>query len=178
MVLGTPQHRYELDGSAIKKEILERTAKFRPCRLFVPRTSLAHFFTPFFWSLFDQSNSTWVLQGEKMVPTKVPRPGHWRGADAIHEYADRDDAWCRCSLWAFIRTSENMRRRCERYVVRNVPGRRVRISSWPRCQRQIEARRAIERPLADRAVCRFDRRRGSRSRRPAWNSPSARPRRK
>jgi POT family proton-dependent oligopeptide transporter len=26
--------------------------------------------TPF-WSLFDQSNSTWVLQGEKMVPTKV-----------------------------------------------------------------------------------------------------------
>jgi POT family proton-dependent oligopeptide transporter len=26
--------------------------------------------TPF-WSLFDQSNSTWVLQGEKMEPTKV-----------------------------------------------------------------------------------------------------------
>ena len=26
---------------------------------------------PPFWSLFDQSNSTWVLQGEKMVPTKV-----------------------------------------------------------------------------------------------------------
>jgi POT family proton-dependent oligopeptide transporter len=26
--------------------------------------------TPF-WSLFDQSNSTWVLQGEKMVPTKI-----------------------------------------------------------------------------------------------------------
>jgi POT family proton-dependent oligopeptide transporter len=26
---------------------------------------------PIFWSLFDQSNSTWVLQGEKMVPTTV-----------------------------------------------------------------------------------------------------------
>ncbi len=25
---------------------------------------------PVFWSLFDQTNSTWVLQGEKMVPTK------------------------------------------------------------------------------------------------------------
>jgi POT family proton-dependent oligopeptide transporter len=26
---------------------------------------------PPFWSLFDQSNSTWVLQGEKMVPTTI-----------------------------------------------------------------------------------------------------------
>ena len=26
---------------------------------------------PVFWSLFDQTNSTWVLQGEKMVPTKI-----------------------------------------------------------------------------------------------------------
>jgi POT family proton-dependent oligopeptide transporter len=26
---------------------------------------------PPFWSLFDQSNSTWVLQGEKMVPTRI-----------------------------------------------------------------------------------------------------------
>ena len=26
---------------------------------------------PPFWSLFDQSNSTWVLQGEKMVPTSL-----------------------------------------------------------------------------------------------------------
>jgi dipeptide/tripeptide permease len=30
---------------------------------------------PVFWSLFDQSNSTWVLQGEKM--TSVPIPGAW-----------------------------------------------------------------------------------------------------
>lgn len=26
---------------------------------------------PVFWSLFDQTNSTWVLQGEKMVPTSI-----------------------------------------------------------------------------------------------------------
>ena len=26
---------------------------------------------PVFWSLFDQTNSTWVLQGEKMLPTKI-----------------------------------------------------------------------------------------------------------
>ena len=26
---------------------------------------------PVFWSLFDQTNSTWVLQGEKMVPTTI-----------------------------------------------------------------------------------------------------------
>ena len=26
---------------------------------------------PVFWSLFDQTNSTWVLQGAKMVPTKI-----------------------------------------------------------------------------------------------------------
>jgi POT family proton-dependent oligopeptide transporter len=26
---------------------------------------------PVFWSLFDQTNSTWVLQGEKMVPTNI-----------------------------------------------------------------------------------------------------------
>lgn len=26
---------------------------------------------PVFWSLFDQTNSTWVLQGEKMVPTTL-----------------------------------------------------------------------------------------------------------
>jgi POT family proton-dependent oligopeptide transporter len=26
---------------------------------------------PPFWSLFEQSNSTWVLQGEKMVPTQI-----------------------------------------------------------------------------------------------------------
>jgi POT family proton-dependent oligopeptide transporter len=26
---------------------------------------------PPFWSLFDQTNSTWVLQGEKMLPTKL-----------------------------------------------------------------------------------------------------------
>ena len=26
---------------------------------------------PPFWSLFDQCNSTWVLQGEKMVPTRI-----------------------------------------------------------------------------------------------------------
>ena len=26
---------------------------------------------PVFWSLFDQTNSTWVLQGEKMVPVKI-----------------------------------------------------------------------------------------------------------
>jgi proton-dependent oligopeptide transporter, POT family len=26
---------------------------------------------PVFWSLFDQSNSTWVLQGEKMVPYQI-----------------------------------------------------------------------------------------------------------
>jgi POT family proton-dependent oligopeptide transporter len=29
---------------------------------------------PIFWSLFDQTNSTWVLQGEKMVPFMVPVP--------------------------------------------------------------------------------------------------------
>ena len=27
---------------------------------------------PIFWSLFDQSNSTWVLQGEKMTPYNLP----------------------------------------------------------------------------------------------------------
>lgn len=27
--------------------------------------------TPIFWSLFDQTNSTWVLQGEKMVPATL-----------------------------------------------------------------------------------------------------------
>ncbi len=26
---------------------------------------------PVFWSLFDQTNSTWVLQGMKMIPTKI-----------------------------------------------------------------------------------------------------------
>lgn len=26
---------------------------------------------PVFWTLFDQTNSTWVLQGEKMVPTSI-----------------------------------------------------------------------------------------------------------
>ena len=26
---------------------------------------------PVFWSLFDQTNTTWVLQGEKMVPTSI-----------------------------------------------------------------------------------------------------------
>ncbi len=30
---------------------------------------------PIFWSLFDQSNSTWVLQGEKMTPYNLP--GIW-----------------------------------------------------------------------------------------------------
>ena len=33
--------------------------------------------TPF-WSLFDQSNSTWVLQGERMVPT--PEFSVWTSA--------------------------------------------------------------------------------------------------
>lgn len=33
---------------------------------------------PAFWALFDQSNSTWVLQGIKMVP--VTLSGFWRGA--------------------------------------------------------------------------------------------------
>jgi POT family proton-dependent oligopeptide transporter len=27
-------------------------------------------FVPIFWTLFDQTNSTWVLQGQQMVPTK------------------------------------------------------------------------------------------------------------
>jgi POT family proton-dependent oligopeptide transporter len=27
---------------------------------------------PIFWSLFDQTNSTWVLQGEKMIPLALP----------------------------------------------------------------------------------------------------------
>jgi POT family proton-dependent oligopeptide transporter len=29
-------------------------------------------FIPIFWTLFDQSNSTWVLQGEKMTPSSIP----------------------------------------------------------------------------------------------------------
>ena len=28
-------------------------------------------FVPVFWTLFDQTNSTWVLQGEKMAPAKI-----------------------------------------------------------------------------------------------------------
>jgi POT family proton-dependent oligopeptide transporter len=35
---------------------------------------------PPFWSLFDQSNSTWVLQGEKMVPLKL-MPGTFLSMD-------------------------------------------------------------------------------------------------
>jgi POT family proton-dependent oligopeptide transporter len=33
---------------------------------------------PVFWALFDQSNSTWVLQGNKMVP--VTLTGFWKDA--------------------------------------------------------------------------------------------------
>jgi POT family proton-dependent oligopeptide transporter len=33
---------------------------------------------PVFWALFDQSNSTWVLQGNKMVP--VALTGFWKSA--------------------------------------------------------------------------------------------------
>jgi len=29
---------------------------------------------PLFWSLFDQTASTWILQGEKMVPLSIPLP--------------------------------------------------------------------------------------------------------
>jgi POT family proton-dependent oligopeptide transporter len=36
----------------------------------VPPILLVFALIPPFWSLFDQSNSTWVLQGEKMVPFK------------------------------------------------------------------------------------------------------------
>jgi len=28
-------------------------------------------FVPIFWTLFDQTNSTWVLQGQQMVPIKI-----------------------------------------------------------------------------------------------------------
>ena len=37
----------------------------------VPPILLVFALVPVFWSLFDQTNSTWVLQGEKMVPAKI-----------------------------------------------------------------------------------------------------------
>ena len=37
----------------------------------VPPILFVFALVPVFWSLFDQTNSTWVLQGEKMVPVKI-----------------------------------------------------------------------------------------------------------
>ncbi len=37
----------------------------------VPPILFVFALVPFFWSLFDQTNSTWVLQGQTMVPVKV-----------------------------------------------------------------------------------------------------------
>ena len=50
-------------------------ARFSPAEITaaksVPPILFVFALVPVFWSLFDQTNSTWVLQGEKMVPVSI-----------------------------------------------------------------------------------------------------------
>src|ERR1035437_9049345 len=151
----------------------------------VPPILFVFALVPIFWSLFDQTNSTWVLQGQKMVPAKflgldigaeqmqsngtssitmsgfmdckISRPRHRRGTDSIHEPAHRDAA--RAVVHAGnLSAPRPVRVAAATHGLWNVSGGGF-VSHRRRAAKTNRGRRAVERAMADRAFPRPDRRR-------------------